>query len=58
LLFILLNTIDIIPTLLSPNYARARPVVTVNAQLILMPKIFNPEDKSCHMPNSDDMVTW
>lgn len=49
---------DIIPTLLSLNNARARAVVTVNAQLILMPKILNPEEKSCRMPNSDDMVTW
>uniref|UniRef100_A0A8C1XKE2 Integrin, alpha 8 n=1 Tax=Cyprinus carpio TaxID=7962 RepID=A0A8C1XKE2_CYPCA len=36
---------------------RARPVVTVDAQLILTPRILNPEDKSCRMPNSDDMVT-
>uniref|UniRef100_A0A8C2I8M7 Integrin, alpha 8 n=1 Tax=Cyprinus carpio TaxID=7962 RepID=A0A8C2I8M7_CYPCA len=27
---------------------RARPVVTVDAQLILTPRILNPEDKSCH----------
>uniref|UniRef100_A0A9J8C2K4 Integrin subunit alpha 8 n=1 Tax=Cyprinus carpio carpio TaxID=630221 RepID=A0A9J8C2K4_CYPCA len=32
---------------------RARPVVTVDAQLILTPRILNPEDKSCRMPNSD-----
>lgn len=49
---------DIIPTVLSLNNARSRPVVTVNAQLILMPRILNPEDKSCRMPNSDNMVTW
>uniref|UniRef100_A0A672QE41 Integrin subunit alpha 8 n=1 Tax=Sinocyclocheilus grahami TaxID=75366 RepID=A0A672QE41_SINGR len=36
---------------------RARPVVTVDTQLILTPRILNPEDKSCRMPNSDDMVT-
>ncbi|XP_016144729.1 integrin alpha-8-like [Sinocyclocheilus grahami] len=36
---------------------RSRPVVTVDAQLILTPRILNPEDKSCRMPNSDDMVT-
>uniref|UniRef100_A0A8C2PQN7 Integrin, alpha 8 n=1 Tax=Cyprinus carpio TaxID=7962 RepID=A0A8C2PQN7_CYPCA len=36
---------------------RARPVVTVDAQLILTPRILNPEDKSCRMPNSDVMVT-
>ncbi|XP_062841312.1 integrin alpha-8 [Trichomycterus rosablanca] len=35
---------------------RARPVVTVDAQLILTPKILNPEDKTCRMPNSDVMV--
>uniref|UniRef100_A0A9J7ZLD3 Integrin subunit alpha 8 n=1 Tax=Cyprinus carpio carpio TaxID=630221 RepID=A0A9J7ZLD3_CYPCA len=34
---------------------RARPVVTVDAQLILTPRILNPEDKSCRMPNSDVM---
>uniref|UniRef100_A0A671M3F4 Integrin alpha-8-like n=1 Tax=Sinocyclocheilus anshuiensis TaxID=1608454 RepID=A0A671M3F4_9TELE len=36
---------------------RSRPVVTVDAQLILTPRILNPEDKSCRMPNSDDMLT-
>uniref|UniRef100_A0A8C1XY89 Integrin, alpha 8 n=1 Tax=Cyprinus carpio TaxID=7962 RepID=A0A8C1XY89_CYPCA len=36
---------------------RARPVVTVDAQLILTPRILNPEDKSCRMPNSDVMLT-
>ncbi|XP_036414462.1 integrin alpha-8 [Colossoma macropomum] len=35
---------------------RARPVVTVDAQLLLTPQILNPEDKSCHMPNSDIIV--
>uniref|UniRef100_A0A8C2I9N5 Integrin, alpha 8 n=1 Tax=Cyprinus carpio TaxID=7962 RepID=A0A8C2I9N5_CYPCA len=35
---------------------RARPVVTVDAQLILTPRILNPEDKSCRMPNSDVML--
>uniref|UniRef100_A0A8B9KE28 Integrin, alpha 8 n=1 Tax=Astyanax mexicanus TaxID=7994 RepID=A0A8B9KE28_ASTMX len=35
---------------------RARPVVTVDAQLLLTPRILNPEDKTCHLPNSDTMV--
>uniref|UniRef100_A0A8B9KDK7 Integrin, alpha 8 n=1 Tax=Astyanax mexicanus TaxID=7994 RepID=A0A8B9KDK7_ASTMX len=34
----------------------ARPVVTVDAQLLLTPRILNPEDKTCHLPNSDTMV--
>uniref|UniRef100_A0A3B4C222 Integrin alpha-2 domain-containing protein n=1 Tax=Pygocentrus nattereri TaxID=42514 RepID=A0A3B4C222_PYGNA len=34
----------------------ARPVVTVDAQLLLTPQILNPEDKSCWMPNSDTVV--
>ncbi|XP_030641281.1 integrin alpha-8 [Chanos chanos] len=36
---------------------RARPVVTVDTQLILTPTIFNPEDKSCQMLDSETMVT-
>ncbi|KAK1806683.1 hypothetical protein P4O66_005184, partial [Electrophorus voltai] len=36
---------------------RARPVVTVDAQLILTPRILNPEDRSCRLPDSDAMVT-
>uniref|UniRef100_A0A8B9KDS1 Integrin, alpha 8 n=1 Tax=Astyanax mexicanus TaxID=7994 RepID=A0A8B9KDS1_ASTMX len=35
---------------------RARPVVTVDAQLLLTPRILNPEDKTCHLPNSDTML--
>ncbi|GAA6095912.1 integrin alpha-8 [Tachysurus ichikawai] len=35
---------------------RARPVVTVDAQLILTPKILNPENKTCLMPKSNSMV--
>ncbi|KAM9436303.1 integrin alpha-8 [Clarias gariepinus] len=35
---------------------RARPVVTVDAQLILTPKILNPENKTCLMPGSNVMV--
>uniref|UniRef100_A0A8B9RDP8 Integrin, alpha 8 n=1 Tax=Astyanax mexicanus TaxID=7994 RepID=A0A8B9RDP8_ASTMX len=34
----------------------ARPVVTVDAQLLLTPRILNPEDKTCHLPNSDTML--
>uniref|UniRef100_A0AAY5EKT2 Integrin alpha-2 domain-containing protein n=1 Tax=Electrophorus electricus TaxID=8005 RepID=A0AAY5EKT2_ELEEL len=37
--------------------SRARPVVTVDAQLILTPRILNPEDRSCRLPDSDAMVT-
>ncbi|XP_076869244.1 integrin alpha-8 [Brachyhypopomus gauderio] len=36
---------------------RARPVVTVDAELILTPRILNPEDRSCRLPDSDAMVT-
>ncbi|ETE62321.1 Integrin alpha-8, partial [Ophiophagus hannah] len=28
----------------------ARPVVTINAQLLLSPVIINPENKTCHLP--------
>ncbi|KAJ6666664.1 hypothetical protein lerEdw1_020388 [Lerista edwardsae] len=31
---------------------RARPVVTVNAQLLLFPVIINPENKTCQFPDS------
>ncbi|KAF7245926.1 Integrin alpha-8 [Varanus komodoensis] len=34
---------------------RARPVVTVDARLLLFPVIINPENKTCHLPNS---VAW
>lgn len=40
------------------NVFRARPVVTVDAQLILTPKILNPENKTCLMPGSNVMVPW
>lgn len=40
------------------NVFRARPVVTVDAQLILTPKILNPENKTCLMPTSNTMVPW
>ncbi|XP_018421764.1 PREDICTED: integrin alpha-8 [Nanorana parkeri] len=36
---------------------RARPVVTVDAQLLLNPTILNPESKSCPLPHSDTLVT-
>uniref|UniRef100_A0A8C8RDR5 Integrin subunit alpha 8 n=1 Tax=Pelusios castaneus TaxID=367368 RepID=A0A8C8RDR5_9SAUR len=35
---------------------RARPVVTVDAQLMLYPMIINPDNKTCHLPNSTIMV--
>ncbi|KAF5890231.1 integrin alpha-8, partial [Clarias magur] len=38
------------------NVFRARPVVTVDAQLILTPKILNPENKTCLVPGSNIMV--
>uniref|UniRef100_A0A8C5QUX0 Integrin subunit alpha 8 n=1 Tax=Leptobrachium leishanense TaxID=445787 RepID=A0A8C5QUX0_9ANUR len=36
---------------------RARPVVTVDAHLLLHPMILNPENKTCQLPNSDTLVT-
>uniref|UniRef100_A0A8C9VCV5 Integrin subunit alpha 8 n=1 Tax=Scleropages formosus TaxID=113540 RepID=A0A8C9VCV5_SCLFO len=36
---------------------RARPVVTVEARMVLSPDILNPEDKSCQLPGSETMVT-
>ncbi|KAJ8411668.1 hypothetical protein AAFF_G00164760 [Aldrovandia affinis] len=36
---------------------RARPVVTVEAHLYLNPRILNPENKSCLLPELDTMVT-
>ncbi|XP_063308544.1 integrin alpha-8 [Pelobates fuscus] len=36
---------------------RARPVVTVDAQLLLHPMILNPENKTCQLPTSDTLVT-
>uniref|UniRef100_A0A7M4F088 Integrin subunit alpha 8 n=1 Tax=Crocodylus porosus TaxID=8502 RepID=A0A7M4F088_CROPO len=35
---------------------RARPVVTVNAQLLLNPMIVNPENKTCQLPSSRILV--
>ncbi|KFP38272.1 Integrin alpha-8, partial [Chlamydotis macqueenii] len=37
---------------------RARPVVTVNAQLILNPMIVNLENKTCQLPDSQLLVAW
>ncbi|XP_063777535.1 integrin alpha-8 isoform X2 [Pseudophryne corroboree] len=36
---------------------RARPVVTVDAQLLLHPMILNPENKTCHLSISDSLGT-
>ncbi|KAE8596150.1 hypothetical protein XENTR_v10015988 [Xenopus tropicalis] len=36
---------------------RARPVITVDAQLLLHPMILNPENKTCQLPNSEFLVT-
>uniref|UniRef100_W5MWS7 Integrin subunit alpha 8 n=1 Tax=Lepisosteus oculatus TaxID=7918 RepID=W5MWS7_LEPOC len=36
---------------------RARPVVTVEAQLYLNPMILNPENKTCRLQDTDTMVT-
>ncbi|RXM29225.1 Integrin alpha-8 [Acipenser ruthenus] len=36
---------------------RARPVVTVDAELLLNPMILNPESKTCQLPNSATSVT-
>ncbi|XP_055511685.1 integrin alpha-8 isoform X1 [Leucoraja erinacea] len=36
---------------------RARPVVTVEAQLLLIPSIINPENKSCQLPGSEMLVS-
>ncbi|XP_034258442.1 integrin alpha-8 [Pantherophis guttatus] len=35
---------------------RARPVVTINAQLLLSPVIVNPENKTCQLPDSMTLV--
>lgn len=37
---------------------RARPVVTVNALLILNPMIVNPDNKTCQLPGSQLLVAW
>ncbi|XP_062395048.1 integrin alpha-8 [Sardina pilchardus] len=36
---------------------RSRPVVSVEAQLILTPRVLNPDEKTCHLPGSDTMAT-
>ncbi|XP_062320684.1 integrin alpha-8 [Osmerus eperlanus] len=36
---------------------RARPVVSVEAQLLLSPRILNPDDRQCTLPDSDIKVT-
>uniref|UniRef100_A0A8C8D5C8 Integrin alpha-2 domain-containing protein n=1 Tax=Oncorhynchus tshawytscha TaxID=74940 RepID=A0A8C8D5C8_ONCTS len=36
---------------------RARPVVSVEAEMILTPRILNPDDRSCFLTESDTMVT-
>ncbi|KAM9405591.1 integrin alpha-8-like isoform 2-T2 [Salvelinus alpinus] len=36
---------------------RARPVVSVEAEMILTPRIMNPDDRSCLLTESDTMVT-
>uniref|UniRef100_A0A8C8CSB6 Integrin alpha-2 domain-containing protein n=1 Tax=Oncorhynchus tshawytscha TaxID=74940 RepID=A0A8C8CSB6_ONCTS len=35
----------------------ARPVVSVEAEMILTPRILNPDDRSCFLTESDTMVT-
>lgn len=37
---------------------RARPVVTVGAQLLLYPMIINLENKTCQIPESTTSVAW
>ncbi|KFO74810.1 Integrin alpha-8, partial [Cuculus canorus] len=37
---------------------RARPVVTVDAQLILNPRIVNLDNKTCELPGSQLLVAW
>lgn len=36
---------------------RARPVVSVEAQLLLSPRVLNPDEKTCRLPNTDAMAT-
>ncbi|XP_041961815.1 LOW QUALITY PROTEIN: integrin alpha-8 [Alosa sapidissima] len=36
---------------------RSRPVVSVDAQLVLTPRVLNPDEKTCHLPDSDTMAT-
>lgn len=37
---------------------RSRAVVSVEAAMILTPKILNPDDRQCLLPQTDVMVTW
>uniref|UniRef100_A0A6Q2ZLL3 Integrin alpha-2 domain-containing protein n=1 Tax=Esox lucius TaxID=8010 RepID=A0A6Q2ZLL3_ESOLU len=37
---------------------RARPVVSVETEMILTPRIFNPDDRSCLMTESDTMFLF
>ncbi|XP_033983246.1 integrin alpha-8 [Trematomus bernacchii] len=36
---------------------RSRAVVSVEAEMILTPRILNPDDRQCHLPETDIMVT-
>uniref|UniRef100_A0A8C9XZ46 Integrin subunit alpha 8 n=1 Tax=Sander lucioperca TaxID=283035 RepID=A0A8C9XZ46_SANLU len=36
---------------------RSRAVVSVEAAMILTPRILNPDDRQCHLPQTDMMVT-
>ncbi|XP_054637113.1 integrin alpha-8 [Dunckerocampus dactyliophorus] len=36
---------------------RARAVVSVDAEMILTPRILNPDDRQCHLPHTDARVT-
>lgn len=37
---------------------RSQAVVSVEAEMILTPKILNPDDQQCHLPQMNIMVTW
>lgn len=37
---------------------RSRAVVSIEAALILTPRILNPDDRQCQLPQTDFMVTW
>lgn len=37
---------------------RSQAVVSVEAEMILTPKILNPDDRQCHLPQMNIMVTW
>jgi hypothetical protein len=40
------------------SFCRARPVVTVDAQLLLHPMIINLENKTCQISESGTLVAW